>query len=134
MENERTRRDQSLKSMLWRILTVRVLILDDIQQRHDQADAAFIGCERVHAWTAGQAIEALRGPRFDVATLDHDLGLNGDDPGTGYDVARFIVEEMPSKRRPKRVLIHSFNPVGSKRMFDVMHEAGVRVTMCKLVG
>lgn len=52
---------------------------------------------------------------IEVLSLDHDLG---EDRMTGYDVLRFIEEEVfrGEKYLPFEILIHSANPVGRSNM------------------
>ena len=112
---------------------MRILFLDDDKQRHASYRLISIGDEVDHAWSAEEAIRMLdSGERYDYATLDHDLdeyaqmGQTPRDP-TGQAVALHIAS-MPLEKRPKRVNVHSFNPVGAKRMVETLHEAGVRVS------
>jgi hypothetical protein len=43
---------------------------------------------------------------------------------TGYDCALYLVEECRKQNKPlPRCLIHSMNPVGKKRILDVLHYA-----------
>ena len=100
----------------------RVLILDDEQYRHDAFAVSFAGHELVHVRSASEAAEALRGPRFDLAQLDHDLG--GHWNGTGRDVAEHIAA-MPAEARPRLVIVHSFNPPGARLMVATLKQAGV---------
>lgn len=78
----------------------------------------------------------------DEASLDHDLGLHGVDPGNPAAIARGIVREREKRRRrevetgadlaewmvkyhqiPARVTIHSMNPVGAQRMAQILAPA-----------
>lgn len=117
--------------------TMRVLILDDDEQRHAGFRAAMVGVERVHVRNYEEAVKALSGSWFDVAYLDHDLsdrqavGQFLGDPSmfggemTGADVARHIAA-MDRDARPGCVVIHSWNPDGARRMATILREAGVR--------
>jgi CheY-like chemotaxis protein len=99
----------------------------------------------VETWTAPKAIEALDSHKpFDLVMLDHDLAeehyltlsegmsedrLPGQDeyaPGTGMDVAEHIAA-MPVDKQPKLVIVHSYNPLRSVEMYNVLREAGVAV-------
>jgi CheY-like chemotaxis protein len=99
----------------------RILVLDDEQYRHDGFARRFVGHDVTHARTVAEALDALRGPRFDLAQLDHDLG-SGD--GTGRDVAEHIAS-MPRDLRPRVVVVHSFNPPGARLMVATLKQAGV---------
>lgn len=79
--------------------------------------------------TAAECIALLeRSPRIvDVLSLDHDLGEHPDapeNPGTGYDVACWLEERAAHhpgfETLPKRVLCHSANPVGRKRILQAL--------------
>ena len=105
---------------------MRVLFLDDAESRHNYFRGQSIGHSVDHVWTAAEAIEALntREP-YDVACLDHDLeaahypgmaeaGIVATTP-TGQAVADHIAS-MPEEKRPRRVIVHSFNPAGAVSM------------------
>lgn len=64
----------------------------------------------------------LSADRFDLVSLDHDLG----DGPNGEDVARAIAN-LPQDARPTAVFIHSGNDAGAARIDDVLHDAGIRV-------
>jgi len=125
---------------------MRILFLDDMQARHAAAAFWFEGQELVAVCTAHAAIEALRGPRFDVVMLDHDLaeehyltlseGLSEDRAdaeaeylcGTGMDVVDFLVEQKRANapNLPSQIIVHSWNPVRSPEMHRRLLEAGLR--------
>lgn len=111
---------------------MRILFLDDNENRHRSFLAQNIGHVVVPVYKARHAINALEMYEpFDVASLDHDLDWQataGLEPleETGLTVARHIAS-MPPERRPKMVIVHSFNPVGAQAMYDVLAEAGVNV-------
>lgn len=66
-----------------------------------------------------QAQHLLRSEAVEVLSLDHDLG---DDVPTGYDLVKWIEEEVFHGRLiPPVMKIHSANPVGRKNM-----EAGIQ--------
>ena len=109
----------------------RILILDDDGTRHAAFAARYSDAERVHVHSVAEALAALRddGPRFDLATLDHDLGewqidCYGKREITGLEVA-VAIARMDEERRPARVVVHSWNPPGALRMLDYLREAGV---------
>lgn len=98
---------------------MRILILEDDQTRARRFGQALVGHEVIFAETAAAAIRELAaGARFDLASLDHDLGgdqMKESDEQSGYHVAEFIAE-MAEETRPLIVIIHSFNPQGAERM------------------
>ena len=114
---------------------MKVLFLDDDAGRHGQFLMQTIGCAVTQVWTAPEAIAALDAAEepFDLASLDHDLGgrvyvMDGEagPEGTGLDVARHIAGMEP-ERRPRQVVVHSFNPAGAADMTTTLRAAGVRV-------
>jgi CheY-like chemotaxis protein len=113
----------------------RVLILDDDENRHYSfrrrfATLGFKPEDLIHVYTARQAIDALTvNERFDLVCLDHDLDPVSllSDTGTGADVSEFIGMHMEPTKRPKLVLVHSWNPDGSARMVADLQAGNVRV-------
>ncbi len=109
-----------------------VLVLDDDLRRHEHITQTLIGFDLVHVFTARAAIEALANrDRFYLALLDHDLTFlqsagKQDLEMSGTDVAHYI-SVMPIDKRPEKVVIHSWNPVGAKRMENILKDAGVYV-------
>jgi CheY-like chemotaxis protein len=101
---------------------MRILVLDDEPARHSLFATAWKGHDITQAWTANEAIRALRAGPFDLVTLDHDLGPASD--GDGLRVARKIAS-MPADTRPPHVLVHSANPVGAQAMVDTLQRAGI---------
>lgn len=75
-----------------------------------------------HAFTADEAITALRDGGVVRISLDHDLGPP--EAGTGYDVAKWIEEQAASGAlEPLAWAIHSANPVGRSNMAFAMRSA-----------
>ncbi len=111
---------------------MKVLILDDSADRHQIfAATTYERWDRVQAWTAAQAIEALKTQTFDLVTLDHDLAdahylnLKADHEDTGRAVSRWMAEHMTE--RP-RVIVHSWNIDGGGNMVMDLRDAGFDVT------
>lgn len=62
-----------------------------------------------------EAIELLKTERVTDLSLDHDLG--DDSIGTGYDVIRWIEEQVVTAGfAPPNITIHSANPAARLRM------------------
>jgi CheY-like chemotaxis protein len=112
----------------------RVLFLDDNEDRHVEF------CERMQdhdvsvAFTTHQAIELLdTNAPYDVVYLDHDLGeIANTEPfneRTGRVVAEHIASVLPRDKWPKQVIIHSWNIDGSRRMRDILQNAGLAVSL-----
>lgn len=102
---------------------MRVLVLDDDDNRHNRFREWLIGTIAVHVHTADAAIEALKGPdRYDLVCLDHDLDLCTDmtieETGTGQDVADWIARVQEPEKWPRAILIHSHNDRGAESMRD----------------
>lgn len=112
---------------------MRILFLDDNEERHKRFRYNSIGCDVTHVYSYAEALAALSGDRFDQVFLDHDLsevascGMAGPDEKTGYHVA-CIVAEMPEEKRPELAVIHSFNTAGAKRMRAAL-EGAVKYTI-----
>jgi CheY-like chemotaxis protein len=103
---------------------MKILVLDDDENRLKAFRRKFIGHEVDCVTIASEAIELLKQSTFDSAFFDHDLGgkvFVASGPGTGYEVAKWL-EEHPD-RKPKMVYIHSFNPVGANNMKRALPEA-----------
>ena len=87
----------------------------------------------VWARTNQQAKAVLTLCEVQMASLDHDLGLDGHDPAeyespelmigqgeeTGLDLAEWMAE---TGRCPEYVRIHSYNPYGASRMAATLKE------------
>jgi len=111
----------------------RFLFLDDNKERHEHFEKM---CEGLpvdvwHAWTAPQAISRLaRQEKFDTVFLDHDLDETSG--GDGLMVAEFIAYELPSSKRPPRIVVHSWNQPAARKMMAVLKEAGLsNVRYCR---
>ena len=134
----------------------KVLVLDDIVERHEGFRKILAGHEVTHCWTYLQAITAFKTQKYDMACLDHDLGDLGRKvrvksehfnltfypdsyegggmyPGArsyydGTDVA-FWLKENPTYC-PSKILIHSHNPTGANSMAVMLKQIpGVEVTV-----
>jgi hypothetical protein len=118
---------------------MKIFFLDDDKERHKRFKMNRIGHDITQAWTYAEACKLLSETVFDEAYLDHDLsemaaaGRPGKDEKTGTHVAEFIVS-LPEEKRPKFVIIHSFNDYGRRRMADILGEAGVRVMLQQFRG
>lgn len=110
---------------------MKILIVDDDVVRHEHFARSFAnkGFEVHHAYRHADAISLLDSIHFDVLFLDHDLqdfiyGESGRKELTGLDVVHHVVL-LPKK--PKRAIVHSWNPEGARRMASCLHENGIRV-------
>jgi hypothetical protein len=110
---------------------MKIFFLDDDKDRHRKFKMNRIGMDITAVWTYVDACAALAQTVFDEAYLDHDLsemaaaGMPAPGEKTGTHVAEFIVS-LSEDRRPKRIIIHSFNEEGRRRMGKILSDAGVR--------
>lgn len=78
----------------------------------------------LHIKTAQECIELLKLGQIDFISFDHDLGE--EENGTGYDVARWILEQAATDN-PNigdiKWKVHSANPVGVKNITHAMEKA-----------
>lgn len=79
--------------------------LDDVRE---PPDSSWTWCQDSKA-----AIACLRYCQVEEASLDHDLGLWD----TGVAVAEWIAS---MEKPPKVVKVHSMNPVGAKRLRQIL--------------
>lgn len=104
---------------------MRILILEDDENRIRQIRQALIGNDVTFARAAAEAINALNGLiPFLIVSLDHDLGggqMLPSDEKSGYHVAQYIAS-MPAALRPSIALVHSFNTVGADRIISALSE------------
>ena len=102
----------------------RFLFLDDDEKRHGQFKKMTIGCIVTHVETVEECEKALLSePPFGCVFLDHDLGglvFVEEKEGTGTEVAEFIANDLPKEKLPKKIVIHSWNPEGAKRMESIL--------------
>jgi CheY-like chemotaxis protein len=103
---------------------MNVLVLDDSLERLRVFRQNLIGHSVTTVETSKDAISKLSQHDFDTVFLDHDLGgkafvKSGD--GTGFEVAEWL-SKHPEKK-PKQIIIHSFNPTGAQNMKNVLPEA-----------
>jgi len=104
---------------------MRILILEDSPERQEKFYDALDGNTSLYfATNAWDAITLLDSVLFDLAFLDHDLGevdFLRETDNTGYTVAKWL--QAHPDRMPKRVIIHSLNPVGAQRMAQCLPKA-----------
>ena len=103
---------------------MRILVLEDNEERRRHFKKGLIGHTCAIVETAQDAIEALKAETWEIAFLDHDLYQQAyvmSGPGTGYEVAEWLSRNKD--RMPKRVYVHSFNEKGRKRMLEALPEA-----------
>lgn len=81
------------------------------------------------------AVKILKTGLVVEISLDHDLGgdpkdglmVMGSSPdGTGYDLVKWMIENACV---PDKVTIHSWNPIGARKMAARLNQAGYDVTV-----
>ena len=103
---------------------MKILVLEDTDERIIQFKETLATHDVHFVKTATDAVYFLGNEDWDVVFLDHDLGGETMQPSTwdtGYGVACYL-EQMP-ERKPKHIIIHSFNPVGAMKMRLALPEA-----------
>ena len=73
-----------------------------------------------HCFWPNEVIELLKNNKVTHVSLDHDLG--DDKRGTGYDVLKWIEEQVftVDDYYPPNLNIHSANPAARKRMEEAI--------------
>ena len=102
---------------------MKILILEDSKRRH-KAFRAKYGFDLTIVETTSEAIELLESQEWDTLFLDHDLGgetMVDSGSGTGYEVAKWLSEHP--ERKPRQIILHSYNPVGRANMKAALPEA-----------
>lgn len=103
---------------------MKVLLVDDEQHRFDSIRTAFSAeCPIFWMRTGPAGVEALRGDRYDLLLLDHDLycssGL------TGIEIANEVCRTQDPLKC--KIFIHSQNSAGAQRMREIL--GGFHVTV-----
>jgi len=104
---------------------MKILILDDDQNRLNLFKQKLIGHDVICVETAKDAIIELKKNKFNIISLDHDLGgkvMVESGEGTGWEVAKFL-HDYPQFKPTGHIHIHSFNPIGSENMKRILPEA-----------
>ena len=108
-------------------MKMKVFIFEDDPNRREtftnllaKNDLEFVHmCDNVEV-----AKSMLKQTKYDIAFLDHDMDhrqyVNSNESNTGYQLAKFIVEE---KIPFDQVFVHSMNVVGAELMMNTLNEA-----------
>lgn len=118
---------------------MNILILDDIKHRHDVYDNVYGAGNCLHSYTYTDFLQKLTASPYDLIHLDHDLGdfvANADTYVDGWGKiqeyngqhAAMRICELKDHLLPKKVIIQSVNPVGSKAMISMLQRRGVDVS------
>lgn len=123
---------QTLPDML---VGMKIFILDDMEERHQAFIKRYPGHWFVRAYTADEAVRKLEEGPFDLAFFDHDLGdyhrVQHEDGSeslverTGLDVVEHLLERIPQEKRPREVVVHSWNGTRGQLMTALLKKNGV---------
>ena len=115
---------------------LRCFVLDDeidIYPRIQIREALELNHDVTIARSCSEAIERYpEGAPYDLLCLDHDMEGNyeyrPEYPNTGYQFVKWLVEvsgeiDELSGMQDIRVILHSHNPVGRRRMRDLLEAA-----------
>jgi CheY-like chemotaxis protein len=108
---------------------MRILILEDDENRIKKFRENFIGCDLFITKNPQEANQWLEGHEFDIIFLDHDLEDSHylvdtvDRERTGLCTAEFLGNNL-NLCKNATVIVHSLNPSGRTRMMQAL---GTRV-------
>ena len=102
---------------------MRILFLDDelvrfesFERRHPNDDVTWVSS----ALTCMDRL--LVQPKYDLVSLDHDLGSGAD----GKVVARFIADVLSRDKIPSKIIVHSWNGRGAGAMISILYDASIK--------
>lgn len=111
---------------------VKFLFLDDDKERIGFVTKEFASIDFVDIYiaeTADQAIRLLTAEKFDMISLDHDLGgevYQDSAKGTGFEVAVALSKIDFYIKNDIPICVHSWNPDGAKNMINILNGRAVR--------
>ena len=119
---------------------MRILILDDVKNRHDVFDTVYKGHLVTHCYNYHEFITELNKCRYDIISLDHDLSDFYDHASTyvdGWGNTQFYngahaanqVCCLSVNNMPEKVIVHSVNPSGGRNMVNILTKAGINVEL-----
>lgn len=110
---------------------MKILIIDDEEQRHYGFAQHYIGNQICEAYNVDKAIRFLEAKDFDLIHLDHDLQdfehfIDGRKPveHTGMEVCSYLIK----RGYLGKVIIHSWNSVASLKMKKMFEDANINVS------
>jgi CheY-like chemotaxis protein len=108
---------------------VRILFLDDNEDRHAIFRKGTIGLQVDHVYNAQEAIERLDGEevKYDIIFLDHDLNHETENQlNDEEEDGRFVARHLAGLDRYKQasIILHSLNEAGRLAMLGILAEAG----------
>lgn len=113
------------------MLKLSIFILEDSQERIDYFKKTYSNHDVIIFTEVGEDNSihyVLKKQKFDLIFLDHDLESHHKmfrHSQTGYDVAKFLVENNLQKQAI--IYVHSMNPVGGNNIVKLLDNAGYEV-------
>lgn len=102
---------------------MKVLIIDDCLERHDEFNHQYDGHEVDHAYGYDDAINLLERSYYDLVSFDHDLGdFDGKVERNGATIARYMGN---NGIKCGRVVIHSHNVIGAENIRSIVKSAEI---------
>jgi hypothetical protein len=109
---------------------VRFFVLEDHPYRVEAFKAVLHDRDVTYAIAVDDAVFAFT-PPYDVILLDHDLGgeelVDSNEPNTGYQFAKWLIEHQSRLKDTAIVIVHSWNPDGTNNIAWALKNAGWNV-------
>lgn len=111
---------------------MKILFLDDDQERHKALTKQLCGKPADRAYTAREAIAMLDANEYNLVMLDYDLGgpesenTMNEEAEDGRMVARWIADNY-ERFRDTSFVVHSLNADGRKEMVSIIRHNGLYV-------
>ena len=106
---------------------MKVLFLDDNKERTKEFSKNVPHAITVS--TAEECVDKLKKDKFDVCSLDHDLGgeefVDSGREDCGMEVVRWIMQNEPVI---ELIVVHSWNIPAAKRMTENLRDSGYSVS------
>ncbi len=116
---------------------MKILVIDDMQARHDKFNMKFVGHKIDRAYNMGEALELLKHNLYETIFLDMDLAFIHYDntinvhEDNGVAIARWMIENQSNKNA--QIIIHSLNPVASEIALKELRTANYNVDRCSFL-
>lgn len=106
---------------------LKVLVLEDESYRRELIQPLLDNHQVSWAKNSVEALKFLDLEKFDLILLDHDLADNT----CGCSVASRLADPLCLNHKTK-VVVHSINPIGIKRMMKLLSNMPVRIPVFSL--
>ncbi|MEW6733353.1 MAG: cyclic-phosphate processing receiver domain-containing protein [Acidobacteriota bacterium] len=113
--------------MMKRHSQLKILVLEDEAYRRELIEPIIEGHQIYWASNADEALAVLENERFDLILLDHDLSART----CGCQVASRLAQRECLNHNTK-VVVHSINPNGIKRMMRLLNNLPLRIPVFSL--